>query len=140
MRSLRHFITGLVIGGTIALHAQEATITAPVSRASVAKVKIKTFACDAPSLSCVINLRYQDSSNNDIADSDIKALGYVQQINVPSASAAPCTSGTTLAGLATAMNNVRATETGTSPRIQQFRILGYFSDQGCYSQSITLAP
>lgn len=122
------------------LGAQEATITSPVSRASVAKVKIRTFQCDAANLSCQVTLRYQDSSNNAIADSDIATLGFVASINVPSASGAPCTSGTTLAGLATAMNSVRASETGTSPRIQQFRILGYFSDQGCYSQSITLTP
>jgi hypothetical protein len=132
----------LFVYGALGLiaYAQEATITAPVARNSVAKVKINTFACDAVAGSCTLTLRYLDSSNNLIAPSDIATLGYVTTIAVPSGANQPCTSGTTLSGLATAMNNTRATETGTAPRIQQFRILGYFSDQGCYSQAVTVAP
>jgi hypothetical protein len=114
--------------------AQEATLNSSVSRTSITKVKIDTFHFDRNGLSVVIGLVYQDSGN-----ADVPAPGLTTSFTIPSAAGVPCTSATTLGGLAGAMNAVRASETGTEPRKQQFRILGYLADQGCLT-GVTLVP
>lgn len=110
---------------------QSADFNTPITQNSIAKVKIDTFYCEASTPSCIIVVKYQDSGN-----ADRPANGLTTKFTVPSSS--PCT--TTIAGLTGAMNTVRASETGSNARIQQFRILGYLADQSCYASAVTLTP
>lgn len=137
MRRRLLLFLGLVIGLLPLLRAplsraapQEASLSTPIARNSEAKYKIDTFTFSRASSSVGISVVVQDSSNN-----DIRTANY----SIPSPAGSPCTSATTLNGLAGAMNAVRASETGTNARIQQFRILGYLVDQGCLT-GVTLVP
>lgn len=112
------------------VEAQQFTLTTPVARTSVAKIKVDVFHFERGSLSARIGLVYQDSSNVDIPSPALPTT-----FTVPSAAAAaggPCTSATTLNGLAGAMNVARSGEPAGNAAAQQFRILGYLSDQGCF--------
>ena len=121
----------ILILAALPVAAQEATLNSSVSRSSITKIKIDTFYCDRTP-QCKIATIKQDSSNVDIEQG-------AQVFFIPSAAGQPCTSATTVSGLAGAMNVTRATETGANARIQSFRILGYLSDQGCLS-GVTLVP
>lgn len=124
----------LALGVASCVMAQEAALNSPVSRSSIAKVKIDAFSFDRVNGAVVIGLIYQDSANVDISNP-----GLASRYTIPSAAGSPCTSATTLNGLAGAMNATRNGETGSNARIQQFRILGYLADQGCLS-GVTLVP
>jgi predicted secreted protein len=109
--------------------AQEVTLTAPIVRASGTKYKIRGFQVvnpptGAPGAS--VDVSVQDASNNEIS-----TLGF----QIPDVAHA----GATVPSLITAMMTVRATETGTDSRKMQFRVLGYFSDQG-YFPAGSIAP
>lgn len=138
MRKFPLIVLFLALG--VSVSGQEATINSPVAQSSIAKVKLGVFSCDPVSLTCNYSFRYLDSGNNQIADAAITALGFVRSLTIPSAAGSPCTSATTINGMAGAMNVARSGETGANARIQQFRQLGYFFDQGCFSQAVTLAP
>jgi hypothetical protein len=122
----------LLIIGFLALPAgaQEATINSPIARSSIAKYKIDLFYFQRGTTSLLIDVVSQDSSNVDISTT---------RFSVPSVAGSPCTSATSISGLAGAMNTTRSGETGSNQRIQQFRQLGYLSDQGCLG-TVTLVP
>jgi hypothetical protein len=110
------------------LTAQEATLSAPVSRTSEAKYKVRKLYIDtvgAPN-TAVIEVSVQDSANTEI-----------RYFNVGLPGSTPCTGN--VGGLITAMMTTRATETGGDGRKMQFRVLGYLSDQVCLS-GVTLVP
>ena len=123
-----------------ALFAQDLTLTSPVARGSVAKVKIGNFSCTRSPNRCTIDLFYTDASDVDLLGQGVPLAQYV----VPSLAApdGPCTSTTSLTGnpsLLRAMANTRSGETGNDARIMSFRILGYLSDRGCFAAG-TLNP
>jgi hypothetical protein len=115
-------------------YAQEATINTPITRSSITKIRIDSFAFTRSASSVSIGVVYQDATN-----ADVPTPSLTTSFTIPSAAGAPCTSATTLNGLTGAMNATRSGETGANARIQQFRILGYLSDQGCLT-GVTLAP
>lgn len=128
MRKLITFVFIALFGLGYAF-AQEASLTSPVARTSEAKYKIRSFVVVNPpggTASAAIDVSVQDSSNNEIR---------VASFSIPD-STHP---GATVGGLVTAMMTVRATETGTDARKMQFRVLGYFFDQGYFPVS-SLAP
>lgn len=109
--------------------AQEASLTSPVTRTSEAKFKVRSFVVANPpsgSASAAIDVSVQDSGNGEIR---------VASFSIPDA-AHP---GATVGGLITAMMTVRGGETGTDSRKMQFRVLGYYADQG-YFPAATLNP
>lgn len=125
---MRKLIPLLLLLGA-SLYAQEATLTSPVARGSEAKYKIRSFVVVNPpgaTASASIDISVQDSGNNEIR---------VASFSIPDATHP----GATVGGLVTAMMTVRATETGADTRKMQFRVLGYYSDQG-YFPAVSLAP
>lgn len=121
------FILALLVSPLVA--AQEAGLTTPVTRTSEAKYKIRGFSVTNPpsgAAGASIEISVQDSSN-----SEIRVVGF----QIPDAAHASAT----VPALITAMMTVRATETGSDSRKMQFRVLGYFSDQG-YLPTSTLVP
>jgi hypothetical protein len=110
--------------------AQDKTLTTPVTFSNATKVKIDQFAFDRAASAVSIRLVYQTSGDVDVPAANLPSSTLTKFI-IPSPAGSPCTSATTLNGLAGAMNVVRSGETGTNARIQQFRIVGYLSDQGC---------
>jgi len=127
MRKIPLLIVGLLGAGV--LYAQEANLTSPVTRGSEAKYKIRSFVVVNPpggSASAAIDVSIQDASNNEIR---------ITSFSIPDSTHA----GATVPGLITAMMTVRATETGADSRKMQFRVLGYYADQG-YFPAATLTP
>lgn len=106
--------------------AQEASLNSPVARPAEAKLTVKRL--DLTASQAVISISVQDSSNNEIR--------YYNLV-VPDPS--PSTATATVSGLVTAIDTVRATETGGVLRRLNFRILGYLFDTG-YLPGVTLAP
>ena len=106
--------------------AQEATLNSPVARPSEAKLTVKRL--DLTATQAVISISVQDASNNEI-----------RYFNVVVPDPSPATSTATVPGLVTAIDTVRATETGGVLRRLNFRILGYLFDTG-YLQGVTLVP
>ena len=108
---------------------QEAGLTTPITRTSESKYKIRGFQVVNPpggTVGASIDVSIQDSTN-----AEIRVVGY----QIPDATHP----GATVPGLITAMMTIRATETGTDSRKMQFRVLGYFADQG-YFPAATLVP
>jgi hypothetical protein len=128
MTKLRCLLALLLVLPAASVGAQDATLTAPVARASEAKYKIKTFNVVAAVGQNVVQveLSVQDASNNEIRSFFVAIPDSAH----PSA---------TFAGLVTAMMTIRATETGIDPRKMSFRILGYLFDNG-YLPAATLTP
>jgi hypothetical protein len=124
MRKLIVALIVLISAGVAS--AQEATITTPVTRTSEAKYTIAEFHVVVSPLAAQVEVAVKDSGNVEIRRITAK---------VPD----PTHAGASVAGLNTAMMTIRATETGTDLRKQQFRILGYLSDQG-YLSGVTLVP
>jgi hypothetical protein len=126
-----------------AASAQQGNLDVPVARTSVARVKIANFNVTRSPVQCVIDVFYTDASDVEIIPE--AALNLRASYTVPSAAGDPCTSATAYicanggGCLADKMNTARAGETGTSQRRQQFRVLGYLSDQGCLP-NVTLVP
>ena len=114
---------------------QEVSITA-ITQVNITKVKIQNFNFDADSNTVTMRLKYQDASNNTLIGPAVPNANFA----TPSSAGAPCTSSTTLGGLALAMNNPVGGETGTEPRKQQARILNYMLGQGCLPAGATLVP
>ena len=106
--------------------AQEATLSAPVARPSEAKLTVKRL--DLTAVQAVISISVQSSVGDEIR--------YYNLV-VPDPS--PATASASISGLVTAIDTVRATETGGVLRRLNFRILGYLFDQG-YLPGVTLAP
>lgn len=102
----------------------EATLNSPVSRASEAKYVVRTLGISQTQAS--IEVSVQDSSNNEIR---------VQAFTCPDA-AHP---SATVAALFTALDTVRATESGGILARANFRILGFLFDNG-YFPAATLVP
>jgi hypothetical protein len=122
-------VWGDFVGATsLGTFAQEATLSAPVARASEAKYRIRRFEINTAGSpnTAVIEISVQDSDGFEI-----------RYFNVALPGSSPCNG--TVAGLATAMMTTRATETGADGRKLQFRVLGYLSDQGCLP-GVTLVP
>lgn len=128
----------------VAAFAQQGNLDTPVTRSSIARVRISNFNCTRSPVQCVIDVFYTDSSDVEIPAESLPTT-LRPSFTVPSLAGAPCTQSTAYLGaagsgvLADAMNTARASETGTAQRRQQFRVLGYLSDRGCLS-GITLAP
>jgi hypothetical protein len=106
--------------------AQTATYNTPVSRSSETKVIVTNFHVLRDCACATIDLEVQDVNGVAIRSQSVG----IPDPNIPSAS---------LAGLVTAMETVRATETGNAIRKMNFRILGYLSDQG-YLSGVTVNP
>lgn len=124
----RSLLCVLVLFLGVAVMAQDATLATPVT-ATQAKYRVRTFAVSNPpagSAGASIDVSAQDSGGN-----EVKAYTFV----IPDGNHP----GATVGGLVTAMMTVRATETGTDSRKMQFRVLGYFFDQG-YFPAATLNP
>lgn len=111
-------------------NAQDKSLSTPLTFSNATKVVINTVSEDRKSLSAAIRIGYQDASGNDIPDNQLPP-GTQIKFAIPSAAGQPCTSATTFGGLEGARNVTRSGETGANARIQQFRVLGYLSDQGC---------
>jgi len=127
---MRRLLLILVLLAAQLASAQDKTLTTPVTFSNATKVKIDQFAFDRTASAVSIRVVYQTSGDVDVPAANLPPSTLTKFI-IPSAAGAPCTSATTLNGLAGAMNAVRSGETGTNARIQQFRIVGYLSDQGC---------
>ena len=124
MKKLQIIVAFLAFAGLAS--AQEATLSAPVARASESKLTVKRL--DLTATQAIISLSVQDTGNNEI-----------RYFNVVVPDPAPATAAATVAGLVTAIDTVRATETGGALRKLQFRLLGYLFDQG-YLPGVTLQP
>lgn len=141
MKRLLLVLVAALIPATVT--AQEGAINSPITRASIAKVKISDFVCTRSPVRCTIIVFYTDSSDNEIIPEGSQNLRttYV----VPSNAGDPCTQATAYVGaagsgvLSDAMNTARASETGTAQRRQAFRVIGYLSDRGCLP-GVTVAP
>lgn len=129
---MKRLILGLIAALLLAqpAQAQDKTLTTPVTFANATKIKIDQFAFDRLSGNVSIRVVYQTAGNVDIPPQNLPG-GTLTKFSIPSAAGSPCTSATTLSGLAGAMNVTRSGETGGNAQIQQFRIIGYLSDQGC---------
>jgi len=110
--------------------AQDKALTTPVTFSTATKIKIDQFAFDRIGGTVSIRIVYQTAGDVDVPAANLPPSTLTKFL-IPSAAGSPCTSATTLAGLAGAMNATRSGETGGAARIQQFRIVGYLSDQGC---------
>ena len=112
--------------------AQQATLPAPVARASednykVAELNIRGNA-GGRAAGVVMTVSVQDASSNEIRYFNME----IPRGSVP---------GATVSAFVTALITVRATETGTDVRKANFRALGYFKDQGYAELSgTTLVP
>lgn len=128
MKLMRRVLLLLVVMLPAVVSGQQWNLTVPISRASVAKVRIKNFNCtDLPQ--CVIDLVYQDSSDNVLTGNGVPST----QFTVPSAAGSPCTSATTFGALMGAMKASRSGEPAGNAAAMSYRILGYLSDQGCFA-------
>lgn len=102
----------------------EATLTSPVAHASEAKYVVRSL--NITQAVSNVEVSVQDSSNNEIR---------VQSFTCPDSTHAAAT----VSALFTALDTVRATETGSVLARANFRILGFLSDQG-YFPAVTLVP
>lgn len=131
-----------VVSALSFVSAQQTNFGTPVVRASIHHAKIVNESCTRNPNQCIVDIVYQDVSDNDILDT-----GFRTQWTIPvgAAPAGPCTSSLDLNGNPSyfrARNTARSGETGSEPRIQQFRILGYLFDRGCFTAigMTTIAP
>ena len=131
------FVAAAILALATGASAQEASLTSPVARGNVTKIKVDQFVFSRPN-SIAIRVVYQDATDVDAPVADLPA-NTPTKFTIPSAIGQPCTSATTINGMAAAMNNSRTGETGSDGRKQQFRILGYLVDQGCIT-GVTLIP
>ena len=104
--------------------AQEATLNAPVARPAEAKLVMSKLEISAGQILAEIKVR-------GAGDEEIRYFNLV----IPDAAH----SGATVPGFLTALQTIRATETGGILRRTNFRVLGYFLDQG-YLPGVTLIP
>lgn len=133
---VRHGVASGSMLGVAEADAQTADYNTPITRNAIAKIKIKFFAFDADAGTVGITVKYLDSGNVELLNT-----GLSTKFAIPSSAGQPCTSATTLVGLAGAMNAARSGETGNAGRIQLFRTTGYLFDQGCFTGgTITLTP
>lgn len=109
---------------TSVLHAQEATLNTPVVRPSEAKYTVTSIFVSAAEARVVVAVK-------DAANAEIRSVTF----EIPS-EAQP---SATVAGIFTALDTVRATETGGVLRRTNFRLLGYLADTG-YLTGVTLVP
>ena len=123
---MRKTILSLLILIAASASAQEASLNAPVARPAESKLTVKRL--DLTATQAVISLSVMDAASSEIR---------YYNVTVPDPS--PATSTATVAGLVTAIDTVRATETGGVLRRLNFRILGYLLDSG-YLPNTTLAP
>lgn len=104
--------------------AQEAALTVPVTREAEAKYTMKRISIEASEAYFFVSVR--DSSGVEIRE---------QVFRVPDA---PYPSAT-IAGIFTALDTARASETGGVLRRANFRLLGFLLDNG-YLPPVTLVP
>lgn len=104
--------------------AQEATLNAPVARPAEAKLVMSKLEISAGQILAEIKVR-------GAADQDIRYFNLV----IPN----EANPGASVPGFLTALQTIRATETGGILRRTNFRVLGYFVDQG-YLPNVTLVP
>lgn len=107
--------------------AQAVTLTSPIVRPSGTQYKIRGFQVVNPpggAAGASIDISVQDASNNEIA-----TIGF----QIPDISHATAT----VPALISAMMTVRSGETGSDSRKMQFRVLGYFFDQGYFPAGST---
>lgn len=123
---MKRLLLSLLLLTAVSASAQEATLNSPVARTSESKLTVKRL--DLTASQAVISLSVQDSGSNEI-----------RYYNVVVPDPAPATASASIVGLVTAIDTVRATETGGVLRRLNFRILGYLLDQG-YLPGVTLVP
>lgn len=126
----RTILSLLVLVSASLASAQQATLNTPVTRTAednykVGELNIRSNA-GAQTAQVLLTVSVQDSASNEI-----------RRFNVVIPDPAHPTA--TVAGFVSALINTRATETGSDPRKANFRVLGYFSDQG-YFPGVTLVP
>ena len=103
--------------------AQEATLIVPVTRPAEAKNCIRSITIAQAQVIVAIDVR--DAGTACTSNSD-----PIRYYNVVVPDPALATATATVAGFVTAINTVRATETGGVLRKLQFRVLGYLFDTG----------
>ena len=108
--------------------AQEATLATPIPRASCSKYKVERFDVSTTPVNIFIRLQCRDSGNAEVP-------GHHKAFSLPD-DAFPAA---TVVSFLTALDTVRATETGNIGRKMEFRIVGYLSDQGMLT-GVTLVP
>lgn len=122
---MKHVLLTLALSlAVVSSFAQEASFNTPVARASEAKLVVSELTITQTQATIVVQVK--DASNVDIRS---------QIYNVPD-QARP---SATVVGLFTAIDTVRASETGGVLRRANFRILGFLSDNG-YLAGVTLVP
>ena len=105
--------------------AQEATLSAPVAQPAETKLVIQRI--DITQAQIIVSIDVKGGGNEQIRYFNVA---------VPDASHPTAT----VAGLVTAIDTVRATETGGVLRKLNFRVLGYLADQGLLPAAVTLVP
>lgn len=127
MRKLITVLSVLItLSGGYAL-AQQATLNAPVARASEDNLRVESYTVSRDNGGYwTVQVSVRDNAGN-----EIRRLAYVG----PDATHP----GSTAATFNSALISVRATETGTDARKANFRILGYLSDNS-YVSGVTLVP
>lgn len=123
---MKKLILSLLVLFAVSASAQEATYNTPVTRPSETKLTVKRL--DLTASQAIISISVQTA-----------AAEEVRYYNLVVPDSSPATSTATISGLVTAIDTVRATETGGVLRRLNFRILGYLLDTG-YLPNVTLAP
>lgn len=111
------------------LSAQEATLNTPVTfTARTPKAKIVVDSLTITATTARIDVIVKDSAN-----ADIERIQYnIPDVAFPSA---------TVPGVFTALDTIRAGETGTVLRRANFRLLGFLQDNGFFATTpVTLVP
>lgn len=121
---MRKLILLILLSLASVVVAQELTLNSPVPRPAEAKLVMSKLEITATQVLAEIKVRGS-------ADEEIRYFNLV----IPD----PDHPSATVAGFFTAMQTIRATETGGVMRRTNFRILGYLSDSG-YLPGATLAP
>lgn len=123
---MKRLFISILLMTAVSASAQEATLNSPVARPSEAKLTVKRL--DLTATQAIISISVQTAASEE-----------VRYYNLVVPDPAPSTQSATVVGLVTAIDTVRATETGGVLRRLNFRILGYLLDQG-YLPGVTLAP
>lgn len=127
MRKLIPLLFALLIVGVVPSYAQQATLSAPVARASEDNLRVESSYLTRDSGGrWEVQVSVRDNSSNEIRRTTYSGPDATH----PSATATAYN---------TATISVRGTETGTDVRKVNFRILGFLSDNG-YLPAVTLVP
>jgi hypothetical protein len=139
MKTLKLALLCILLSISLPALAQEATITSPPTPIVATKYLVKDIRINRDTLSAVVTLQMAAASGQVLRDNYEIVIESFTDANPDPEIVDMQRTVTDLQAFWTAMETVRATETGSFLRKRQFRVLGYLADSGRLT-GVSLAP